>query len=169
MCGLCVGAYGLMDPGAGMWLGPAALVAGGTGCAVGLAVGGRRVRRSRYRPDPWRWPEWVVAGCGLVPAVVLIAGWGASATGLAPSTDPLGWPTLPFLPAAAIVVAAVAAVAAPPSPHPIAAAPRPSPGPSAAVAPIAPVSAVATGPEGLDRGVPVSVPAARSSSLEVPA
>ena len=42
------------------WSSPAARCA----CAAWpWAAGG--CRRSRYRPDPWRWPEWVVAGCGV--------------------------------------------------------------------------------------------------------
>ena len=44
----------------------------GRSCAcAGLALGGRRVSRSHYRPDPWRWPEWVVVACGVASAVVL--------------------------------------------------------------------------------------------------
>jgi energy-coupling factor transport system permease protein len=88
--------------------------AGAAACGAGLALGGRRVRRSCYRPDPWRWPEWAVTLCGLVPAAVLVSGAGFPAASLNPSTDPLVWPTLPLVPAAAILVAALAAVAAPP-------------------------------------------------------
>jgi energy-coupling factor transport system permease protein len=112
MCGLCAGVYGLVDGSTPELLGLPALVAGSVLCGIGLAVGGRQVRRTRYRPDPWKLPEWVVVACGMVPAVVLVA--GAGIPGLSPSTDPLVWPTLPVLPALAILVAAIPAVAAPP-------------------------------------------------------
>jgi energy-coupling factor transport system permease protein len=114
MCGLCLGTYGLLGDSTPGVLGLPVLAAASLVCLLGLAVGGRRVGRSQYRPDPWRMPEWVVAACGLVPAVVLILGVGAGASGLNPSVDPLRWPTLPLVPALAILVGAVAAIAAPP-------------------------------------------------------
>jgi energy-coupling factor transport system permease protein len=114
MCGLCLGTYGLLSDSTPGALGLPVLAGASLVCCLGLAVGGRRVGRSQYRPDPWRMPEWVVACCGLVPAVVLILGVGAGADGLNPSVDPLRWPTLPLVPALAILVGAVAAVAAPP-------------------------------------------------------
>jgi energy-coupling factor transport system permease protein len=114
MCGLCVGAYGLLDGSAPGALGLPALLGGSLLCCLGLALGGRRVGRSQYRPDPWKLPEWIVVGCGMVPAVVFLAGAAADAGGLNPPVDPLRWPSLPVVPALAILVAAVAAVAAPP-------------------------------------------------------
>jgi energy-coupling factor transport system permease protein len=74
------------------------------------------VSRSRYRPDPWRWPEWAVVGSGAVSAIVLSLGAGYDPAALNPSLYPLSWPALPVLPALAILVAALAAVAAPPPP-----------------------------------------------------
>jgi len=114
MAGLCLGAYGLLD---GSALGPVALPAFALGavlCGAGLFLGGRQVRRTQYRPDPWRWPEWAVVVVGLIPAVVLLAAAGLHAVSLHPSTDPLVWPSLPVVPAVAILIAAVAGVAAPP-------------------------------------------------------
>jgi energy-coupling factor transport system permease protein len=119
MCGLCVGAYGLLDSSVSRLVGLPALAAGSLLCGAGLVLGGRRVRRSRYRPDPWLAPEWMVAVFGLVPAVVLVAGVGFPAASLNPSTEPLVWPTLPAVPALAILVAGLAAIVAPPPPrHP---------------------------------------------------
>lgn len=114
MCGICVGAYGTLDSALPRWMGVPALVVGTLACIGGLALGGRRVRRTRYRPDPWRLPEWLVAVSGLVPAVVLMGGWGYSAASLVPSTDPLTLPTLPAVPAIVILLAALPAVASPP-------------------------------------------------------
>ncbi|MGH9018875.1 MAG: energy-coupling factor transporter transmembrane component T [Acidimicrobiales bacterium] len=114
MGGLCVGVYGLLDGSAARSTAVPGLAGGGALCAFGLFLGGRRVQRSRYRPDPWAAAEWMVAACGVVPAAVMVAGLGVGLTGLDPSTDPLVWPGLPLVPALAIMVGALAAVAAPP-------------------------------------------------------
>jgi energy-coupling factor transport system permease protein len=130
MCGLCVGAYGLLGSSSSAAFTVAAFAGGTVLCGLGFILGGRQVRRTQYRPDPWKAPEWTVAACGVVPAVVLIAAVGFSGVSLNPSTDPLSWPGLPVVPALAILVAAVAAVAAPAPPRP----PRPAALPVAAVA-----------------------------------
>ncbi|MBV1853834.1 energy-coupling factor transporter transmembrane component T [Catellatospora tritici] len=114
MTGLCVGAYGLLDPTVPGGVGVGGFAVGAVLCTGGLILGGRRVSRSRYRPDPWQWPEWTVAVGGLTTAVVLAAATGYDPAAL--GTGPLRWPTLPVLPAAAILLAAVAALAAPPPP-----------------------------------------------------
>jgi energy-coupling factor transport system permease protein len=147
MGGLCIGAYGLLDGSALGWSAVPAFSGGAVLCGLGLLLGGRRVRRSRYRPDPWTTPEWAVAISGLVPAAVLMAGVGFSVVSLNPSTDPLTWPRLPVVPAVAIVVAALAAFASPPPPRP-----SPVPAPSAE-----PAEADAR-PPGRLRPRPVSVP-----------
>ncbi|MGH9103035.1 MAG: CbiQ family ECF transporter T component [Acidimicrobiales bacterium] len=119
LCGLAVGAYGLLDASAPGPIGLPALLAGSALCCLGLLLGSRRVRRSQYRPDPWRAPEWVVAASGLVPAAAVLIGAGYGAAGLDPSVYPPAWPTLPVVPALAIVVAAAAAIAAPPPLRPV--------------------------------------------------
>jgi energy-coupling factor transport system permease protein len=121
MAGLCVGVYGLLDPSVARPVGVAGFAAGAVLCAAGLYLGGRRVARTRYRPDPWQWPEWTVTGCGLVAAVVLSAGTRYDPAQLNPGLYPLQWPTLPLLPTVAILVAGLAAFVAPPPPrHPVA-------------------------------------------------
>jgi len=118
MGGLCIGAYSLLN-GSEAGLGAIPGFTGGAVlCGLGLILGGRQVRRSRYRPDPWRAPEWAVTVCGMIPAAVLIVGVGFSAASLNPSTDPLTWPTLPLVPTLAVLAAALAAVAAPPPQRP---------------------------------------------------
>ena len=114
MCGLCIGTYGLLDSSVPGPLGLPTLIGGSVLCLVGLAIGSRRVGASRYRPDPWRAPEWIVAASGVVPAVVLAAGIGVQSGSLHPSTDPLVWPSLPLVPTLAVLVALVPGVAAPP-------------------------------------------------------
>lgn len=114
LAGLCVGGYGLLDPTVPRWLGIGGFAAGAALSVAGLVLGGRRVSRSRYRPDPWRWPEWVVAGSGLACAVMLCLDLGYNPADLNPAFYPLHWPSLPKLATLAILLTAVAAFAAPP-------------------------------------------------------
>jgi energy-coupling factor transport system permease protein len=113
MCGLCTGVYGLLDASTPGLLRLPTLFVGAVLCCAGLVVGSRRVRRSQYRPDLWRASEWVVAFSGVLPAAILLAGAGFSAASLAPSTDPPVWPSLPLVPALAILCAALPAIVAP--------------------------------------------------------
>jgi energy-coupling factor transport system permease protein len=132
MSGLCVGAYGLLDGTAPRGLGAPALAAGAAVCCSGLALGGRRVTRTRYRPDPWRWPEWAVAACGIGCAALLYATSHTDAAQVAWSFYPLRFPPLPLVPTAAILIAAVPAFLAPPPPRPAASAGAPAAPPAAA-------------------------------------
>ncbi|WP_330323275.1 energy-coupling factor transporter transmembrane component T [Streptomyces anulatus] len=126
MCGLCAGAYGLLDATAPKLLGLPALVVGSVLCLAGLRLGGRRVTRTTYRPDPWRFAEWAVASCGVLSAVLLFVNVGYNPAELNPSIYPLSWPTLPLVPAAAILLAGAAGFLAPPpsAPTPYITAPR---------------------------------------------
>ena len=114
MCGLCAGVYGLLDGTAPALLGLPAILLGAVLCTAGLAVGGRRVHRTRYRPDPWVLPEWLVAGSGVLTAAAMVAGAGYDVADLNPSLSPLAWPSLPLVPVAAILLAALGGLAAPP-------------------------------------------------------
>lgn len=114
MSALCVGAYGLLDPTTTGPMGAAGLAVGAALCTCGLVVGGKGVKRTSYRPDPWKVAEWGVVFTGLVPLVVLVSGLGTDAAALNPSTSPITWPVLPAVPAAAFVFAALAGVISPP-------------------------------------------------------
>jgi energy-coupling factor transport system permease protein len=104
LIGLCLGLYALLDPTAPGPLGPPALGVGVVLCSAGLALGGRAVRRTTYRPDPWRGPEWLVAGCGVTAAGVVIVAGHLDPLLLHPSLYPLRWPDLPLLPLAAVLL-----------------------------------------------------------------
>ena len=111
LSGLCLGAYELLDPTVPRAAGLGGFAAGTALCVAGLVLGGRRVSRTRYRPDPWLWPEWVVAGAGIASAVVFCLHLGYSPAALNPVIGiPLQWPPLPLLPTAASLVPALAAV-----------------------------------------------------------
>ncbi len=83
-------------------------------CLGGLRLGGRRVTRTTYRPDPWRFAEWAVASCGVLSAVLLFVNVGYDPAELNPFIERLSWPTLPIVPAAAILLAGAAGFLAPP-------------------------------------------------------
>ncbi|WP_215449700.1 energy-coupling factor transporter transmembrane component T [Streptomyces sp. ATCC 21386] len=114
MCGLCAGAYGLLDATAPAFLGLPAMGLGAALCVAGLRLGGRRVTRTAYRPDPWRLPEWAVAGSGVLSAVLLLSNLGYDPAQLNPTFYPLAWPALPLVPTAAILLAGAAGLLAPP-------------------------------------------------------
>jgi energy-coupling factor transport system permease protein len=106
--------YGLIDRGAPGIIGVPLLIAGAALTAAGFALGARRGGRTRYRPDPWRRPEWLVALTGLGAAFAVILGPAAA---LSPSTLPLVAPTLPLLPLAGLLAALLPAWIAPPLPR----------------------------------------------------
>jgi len=114
LLGLCAGAYGLLDGTAPSLLGLPSLAAGAVLCVSGLVLGSRRVTRTTYRPDPWLWPEWVVAGCGVRTAVVFFVTSSYDPLNLTPVISPLAWPTLPLVPTLAVLLCALPAVVAPP-------------------------------------------------------
>ena len=70
--GICVGVYAVLDRTAPRYLALPMLGVGTAAAIVGLFSAGRRVERSRYRPDPWQWPEIAVVASGVVTAVL---GW----------------------------------------------------------------------------------------------
>jgi energy-coupling factor transport system permease protein len=113
LLGLCLGLYGLLDGTAPPALGLIALGIGLVLAVAGLSLGGRRVRRTTYRPDPWRGPEWLVGGCGVVCAAVMVAAGSYDPLLLHPSLYPLVWPDLPLVPLLAILVGILPAWLAP--------------------------------------------------------
>jgi energy-coupling factor transport system permease protein len=113
LLGVSAGLYGLMDAGSPTALGLPMLAAGALVAAVGLALGGRRSVRSRYRPDRWGAQEWVVAGSGAVAAAGVLIAAALDPSSLAPSTSPLTAPTFPVVPALAVLVALLPAWVAP--------------------------------------------------------
>lgn len=116
LLGVCIGVYGLLSGTSASWVGLPMLAAGCVLAAAGLYFGGRRTGRTRYRPDPWASPEWLVAGSGLTAAVTMF---------VAVSIDPASLvlasvtavPPVPVLACAGILVALLAAVLAPPLPR----------------------------------------------------
>lgn len=113
LIGLCIGLYGLLDPTVPRQVGLPAVVVGLCLCAAGLRLGGRRVRRTTYRPDPWLLPETVVAGCGVASAAVMFVVGHVDPLLLQPSLYPLTWPDLPTIPLLAVLLGLLPAWVAP--------------------------------------------------------
>ncbi len=107
-----VGTYQVISGQGRHGLGVALLSAGPVIALTGGMVLGRRGQRSRYRPDPWRWPEWLVVGCG----AVVVAGYALRAHGSPATGVPLAWPALEPVPFLVTLAAALPAVLTPPVP-----------------------------------------------------
>ncbi len=114
LLGLCVGSYGLLDTTAPRPLGLPILAIGLASAGAGFLLGGRRVQRTRYRPDPWRIPEWCVSASGVAVAAVLFVTASIDPDALNPSLQPLQWPALPVVPALGILLGLLPAWVAPP-------------------------------------------------------
>jgi len=117
LLGLATGSYGLLDPTVDTRLGLPVLAAGTALAAGGLALGGRRCVRSRYRPDPWALPELLTAGTGVLAGAAFIAVGALDPAALAPSTAPLVVPPVPLLALAGGVLALLPAIATPRPPE----------------------------------------------------
>jgi energy-coupling factor transport system permease protein len=113
LCGICVGVYAGLDTTAPRVLATPMLVVGVVVAVVGLVAAGRRVPRSRYRPDPWRAPELVVMATGLAAAATMW--WVARNQIVVAYPDLASWPGLT---GAALLAATVGLVAAPVAPEP---------------------------------------------------
>jgi energy-coupling factor transport system permease protein len=114
LVGICVGTYGLLDGTTPRALGAPAMALGLVLAAGGMALAGRQVRRTSYRPDPWAGPEWAVSACGALAAGALILFARIDPGPLNPSLQPLTWPTLPLLPALGLLAGLGPAWLAPP-------------------------------------------------------
>jgi energy-coupling factor transport system permease protein len=117
LVGLCVGAYAILDPSTPRVLGVPMLALGVLSAVGGLALGGKRVKRTQYRPDPWQFPEWATAACGVIAALAMIIAGRVDVGALDPSVFPLAWPTLPLLPVLGLAIALLPAVITPPPPN----------------------------------------------------
>lgn len=118
--GLALGSYGLLDASAPPLLGAPVLLAGAVLAVAGLRLGGRRVRRTAYRPDVWAGAEVAVTACAVVAVLLVLLAAAADPAAVRPAMTPLSWPRLPALATLGVLVAALPAVLAPPPPAPVA-------------------------------------------------
>jgi len=111
LCGVCVGVYAGLDHTAPRVLATPMLVLGVVAAVAGLALAGRRVGRTRYRPDPWRWPELAVMASGIGTGVV--TWWVSRHQIVVAYPDLTGWPTVTAVALVGSVLGLAAAAAAP--------------------------------------------------------
>lgn len=117
--GLCVGTYALLDQTAPRWLATPMLGAGVLVAVAGLVSAGRRVERSRYRPDRFGPTEIGVAACGFVVAAAVWQLGRVEPLVAYPSVSVM--PYLSVLALAGVLLGLVPAVVTPPPRQPIAA------------------------------------------------
>ncbi len=122
LVGICVGTYALLDQTTPRWLVLTGLVGGVALAAAGFWSAGRRVQRSRYRPDHWRRAEIVVALSGLAVAFGVIGVLRGQLV-LHPALD-----SAPTVTGTSLLVVLLGLVAAAAAPMPVlAGSPRPAP------------------------------------------
>ncbi len=109
----CIGTFALLDAQSATVLGVPALLTGLVLAAAGTWVGGQQVRRSIYRPDPWRGPEWATAACGLAVVAAMLFVGHTDPNALTAPLQPLAVPSLPLVATAGILVAGLAAIVSP--------------------------------------------------------
>jgi energy-coupling factor transport system permease protein len=109
----CIGAYGLVSAGSPTALGLPMLLVGAAIAGAGVIVSSRSSVRTVYRPDPWRAPEWLVLLAGVLAVLAFLAADWLGIPGMDAPIDPPGWPALPLLAVAGVLVAATPAVTAP--------------------------------------------------------
>ncbi|MDT8913241.1 energy-coupling factor transporter transmembrane component T [Amycolatopsis sp. PS_44_ISF1] len=113
LLGVCVGVYATLDGSTPRFLAAPVLIAGLVVALAGFRAAGRRVRRSRYRPDRWHAAEAVVAASGAGVAVVLFVTSSVDPTDLNPSLTTLSWPLLSWAPLAGVLLGVLPALLAP--------------------------------------------------------
>ncbi len=118
LAGAAVGVYGVLDTEAPAALGLPLLLVGLVAAVTGAWLGGRSVVRSTYRPDPWRLPEWLTAGTGVVAAAGALVTVRLDPAAMVMPLQPLAPPALPWPAVLGVLVAALPAVLTPEPPRP---------------------------------------------------
>lgn len=113
--GVCLGLYALLDGSSASAAGAPLLLLGVAAAGVGMRRSGRRSTRTRYRPDPWLWPEWLTAASGLAAAAALALTARIDPAAVNPSVTP---PELPALSVTAIIGILLALLPAVVTPEP---------------------------------------------------
>ena len=107
--GVVLGLYGLLDATGPAWLGLPLLLLGVLVATAGMLLAGRGVQRTRYRPDPFAGPEWLVTAAGIMAAVTSIVTGLIDPGALRPEVLPVLAIPLPALATAGLGVAALPA------------------------------------------------------------
>ncbi|WP_295694340.1 energy-coupling factor transporter transmembrane component T [Lapillicoccus sp.] len=117
LVGVCVGIYGTLDGTTPRILAGPMLLVGVLLALCGFVLAGRRVERSRYRPDRWHLPEILTATTGVAVAA-MVGGVTGDTTALDPSLTDLSLPLLAWGPLLAVLVGILPAWLTPPPASP---------------------------------------------------
>jgi energy-coupling factor transport system permease protein len=112
LLGLCVGTYAFLDSSAPRSLAWPMLLGGLVLAVAGFVAAGRRVARTRYRPERWHAADLLTAATGL--AVAVLSAVAASRRPDVAFPDPGSAPQLSALALLAVLVGIVPAFATPP-------------------------------------------------------
>jgi energy-coupling factor transport system permease protein len=114
---LAFGVYGVLDPkgSTGAW-GLPILVLGLVLALAGVVLGGRDIRVTRYRADPWRAAELITVLSGVAAAAGAAISRSTSPDLMQMPLQPIAAPGLPILATLGIMVAVLPAFATPPPP-----------------------------------------------------
>jgi energy-coupling factor transport system permease protein len=110
---IMLGVFGVLDNGAPFVLGLPTLGLGTVLLVLSLRAAKSGAARSSYRPDVWRFSEWLTVAAGASALAALVAAGHLGVDGLHPAYSPLEAPTLPLLPLIGALAAAVPAFATP--------------------------------------------------------
>jgi energy-coupling factor transport system permease protein len=113
LLGILLGVYALLTDAMSFPFAATTLAVGLLLSVGAMAIGRQRVTRTRYRPDPWALPEWVVVASGAVAAGAMVTAAVRGVYGLL-LAGPLVVPPVPLLPVTGILIGLVPALAAPP-------------------------------------------------------
>jgi energy-coupling factor transport system permease protein len=113
LLGILLGVYALLTDSLAFPLAALALAIGLLLAVGAMTVGRQRVTRTRYRPDPWALPEWLVVAAGAVAAGAMVFAAVRGVDGLV-LPGPLVVPPVPVLPVIGVLIGLAPAVAAPP-------------------------------------------------------
>lgn len=114
LIGVCVGVYAFLDGTTTRLLALPMLALGTATALAGFVLAGRRVQRTRYRPDRWRLPELLVALAGVAAGAGL---WATQRWDVAIAhPGVLAVPQVSLVAVVAVLVAVVPVWAAPPPP-----------------------------------------------------
>lgn len=112
LCVMCVGVYAYLDGTAPRYLAVPALVIALVLAAIGLWSAGRRVQRTRYRPDRWRAADLLTAACGIAVAIGIDRAYDVDPYAVMPYLD--RWPEVPWWVVLIALVGVVPALLTPP-------------------------------------------------------